>query len=102
MRPETVAGDVARRLGSLAGDYTAFWAGGLVAYEAARPLTAIERNLVAAFDHSSVVMSGLTWLEWIYLRQLRFEDRDRVLLRLEENLRRLRKLASGADRSQVG
>lgn len=102
MRPESVAGDVARLLGSLAGDDPAFWAAGMVAYEAARPLTAIERNLVAAFDHSSVVMAGLTWLEWIYVRQLRFEDRDRVLLRLDENLRRLRKLASGADRSQVG
>jgi homoserine kinase type II len=102
MRPETVAGDVARLLGSLAVDDPAFWAAGMVAYESARPLTAIERGLVTAFDHSSVVMSGLTWLEWIYVRELRFEDRDRVLARVEENLRRLRSLASGNGRSQVG
>jgi homoserine kinase type II len=102
LRPETVAGDVARLLGSLAGDDPAFWAAGMVAYEAGRPLTPIERNLVAAFDHSSVVMSGLNWLDWIYVRGIQFDDPQAVTARIEENLRRLRNLAKGAGRSQVG
>ena len=102
LRPETVAGDIARLLGSLAGDDPAFWPTGMVAYEAVRPLSPVERNLVAAFDHSSVVMSGLNWLDWIYVRGIKFEDSRAVMTRLDENLRRLRKLASGAGRSQVG
>jgi homoserine kinase type II len=98
LRPESVAGDVARLLGSLAGDDPVLWPAGLVAYEAVRPLSPVERSLVAAFDRSAVVLSGLNWLDWIYRDARDFEEPGAVLVRIEDNLKRLRSLAKGTGR----
>ena len=98
LRPENVAADIARLLGSLAGDHAADWKLGLSAYEQVRPLSASERELITAFDRSAVLMSGIQWLQWIYLEGRTFEAPQRVLDRLDENLARLVQLASGQGR----
>jgi Ser/Thr protein kinase RdoA (MazF antagonist) len=95
MRPENVAADVARLLGSLAGDNADDWQAGLSAYQSLRPLTRDELSLVGAFDRSTVLMGGLQWLEWFFLEGRRFDNRDAVLGRVDEFLARLEHLAQG-------
>lgn len=86
---ENVAADVARLLGSLVGDDPSGWEQGLAAYQSVRPLSAAELSLVRAFDESSVLMSGLMWLEWVFQAGRVFEDRARVLERVRTIAARL-------------
>jgi homoserine kinase type II len=97
MRPENVAADVARLLGSLALDNGADWQRGLAAYQSVRPLTGDELALVKAFDHSTVVMGGLQWLRWVYLEGREFGQPRAVLARVREFLARLERLAQPPD-----
>ena len=89
MRAESVAADVARLLGSLAADDPTHWQLGLAAYQAVRPLSGDELLLVTAFDRSSVLMSGLQWVDWIYLQGRHFNSRPAVVARLDEIIARL-------------
>lgn len=93
MRPDNVATDVARLLGSLAGDEGANWRRGLAAYQSVRKLSEAESSLVTAFDRSTVLMGGLQWLEWVYLDGRQFSNRPAVLARVDEFLGRLERLA---------
>jgi homoserine kinase type II len=93
LRPENVAADVSRLLGSLVADDEAGWTAGLAAYEELRPLSPIERQLVTAFDASSVLLSGLNWLQWVFLDGRQFNSHATILDRVDANLARLRHLA---------
>jgi Ser/Thr protein kinase RdoA (MazF antagonist) len=93
MRPENAAADVARLLGSLALDDREDWQLGISAYQSVRPLSDDEMSLVEAFDRSTVLMGGLQWLEWIYLEGRRFDNPPGVLVRVDEFLGRLERLA---------
>lgn len=93
MQPDSVAADVARLLGSLAGDDRRAWQTGLAAYETVRPLSEPERALIPVFDQANTVLSGLNWLQWIYLDGRQFDNRQAVLERLDGNLPRLGLLA---------
>ncbi|MEK6238575.1 MAG: phosphotransferase, partial [Planctomycetales bacterium] len=94
MRIETVAGDVARLLGSLVRDDPDGWKTGLAAYQETRPLSSEELSLVAAFDRSAILMSGFSWLTWIYEERREFENLHVARSRLEENIQRLTNLIS--------
>jgi len=89
MRPESVAADAARLLGSLARDDPDDWANGLAAYESVRPLTEAEALLVTALDRSTVLMSGLNWIEWLFVQRRQFDDLEAVAARMDEILLRL-------------
>jgi Ser/Thr protein kinase RdoA (MazF antagonist) len=93
MRPENVAADVARLLGSMAGDDAESRQAGLKAYEEVRHLSDAEHRLHIAFDQSTVLLGGLQWLEWIYVEGKVFSDYSTILSRMEEFIARLRKLA---------
>jgi Ser/Thr protein kinase RdoA (MazF antagonist) len=93
LRPENVAADIARLLGSLAGDNANDWRRGLSAYQEMRPLSTDELTLATAFDRSTVLMGGLQWREWIYSQQRIFETRGAVLSRIDEFLSRLSMLS---------
>jgi homoserine kinase type II len=93
MRIESVAGDVARLLGTLVRDDPAGWQDGLAAYQSVRPLAPQERMLVSAFDQGNVALSGLQWLEWLYIQGRRFENEQGVLERLDESLGRMQHFA---------
>lgn len=95
MRTDNVACDLARLIGSLVGDSRADWSVALSAYESQRSLTEDEHLLIRAFDQSAALMSGLNWLQWICVEGRRFDDPQRVLARLDENLRRLEYLCHG-------
>jgi homoserine kinase type II len=93
LRPDNIATDVARLLGSLAQDDVSDWQAGLAAYQSVRRLSRNEHNLVLAFDRSTVLMGGLQWLEWIYLEGRVFPEEAAVIARLDEFLLRLEHLS---------
>lgn len=93
MQPDNVAADVARLLGSLAGDDPRLWELGLKTYEVCRPLSTAELELVRAFDRSTVLMAGLNWLDWVFRQRRRFERRRAVVERVDAILNRLELLA---------
>jgi homoserine kinase type II len=92
MRADTVAGDIARLLGSLVADDAAGWQTGLAAYDRCRPLSTDERRLVTAFDRSGVLLSGLEWIEWIYVDRRVFSSTAAIESRLDTGIARLARL----------
>jgi len=62
-RSENVASDLSRLLGSCLADNWPRWDFGLRAYAEVRPLSGAERQLVQVLDRSSVLLSGLAWIE---------------------------------------
>lgn len=94
MRRDSVAGDVARLIGSLAMDDLHQRSQALAAYESIRALSLTEREMVDVFDHSAVVLGGINWLRWIYVDRRTFPDRQRVVERLRMLLHRLRRFVS--------
>jgi homoserine kinase type II len=89
MRFDNVATDVARLLGSMAAGDPQQWEAGLQAYAAARPLSDAEQRLINAFDRSTVLLSGMNWLRWLFLDDRRFDDMSAVIGRLQSIHRRL-------------
>lgn len=100
MQIDSVAGDVARLLGSLVGDDAHSWRVGLAAYKKTRPLSDEETQLVTAFDESGVLLSGVNWLDWVYCQGRRFERHDVILARVDTILDRLAHLAASERRVQ--
>jgi Ser/Thr protein kinase RdoA (MazF antagonist) len=90
MRSETVAGDLARLLGSFLGDQRSKWQFAVEHYRRFRPLTNNEICLLWAFDVGNVLLSGLQWVEWVFVQQRVFADMPSIQRRMQENLRRLR------------
>ncbi len=89
MRIDNVATDVARLLGSMAAGDQQKWQAGLHAYAAVRPLAAAEQQLIEAFDRSTVLLSGMNWLRWLFLDCRHFDDMNAVIGRLQTIHRRL-------------
>jgi len=92
MAADNVAADVARLLGSMARDDDHLWQVGLDVYGSVRQLSEAEVSLVHAFDRSTVLMAGLTWIDWIYRQRRVFENREAITDRLDEIIGRLRHL----------
>ena len=82
MRIESVAADVARLLGSMAGDDAAAWQIGLAAYEAVRPLSPYERRLLGVFDRSTTLLAACNWLDWVLVEGRKFADPAAVTSRV--------------------
>lgn len=93
MGADSVAADVARLLGTTAGDDAQWWQAGLADYCSVRPLSEAEVSLVYAFDRSTVLMAGLNWIDWIYRERRDFDHREAIPPRLDEILARLEHLA---------
>lgn len=89
MSVDCTATDIARLLGSLAEDRRGDWEAGLAAYQEQRPLAEGEKRLIAAFDRSMVLLSGMNWLRWICLERRTFSDKNDVNQRLKTILKRL-------------
>jgi Ser/Thr protein kinase RdoA (MazF antagonist) len=86
LRDECVVSDIVRLLGSLVRGDQAAWQFGLSAYQQVRPFDASEPSMIGVFHKTTVLLSGMNWLRWIYLEQRTFEEPDRVLARLDGNL----------------
>lgn len=81
--------DLARLLGSLAGDQAAEWEVGLEAYFGHCPVPADERRVLRALDASGVVLGAANWMRWLCLEGRPFPDPPAVRTRLEVLLARL-------------
>ncbi len=92
-RTDNVTTDLARLLGSLVEDDRVEWDFAINCYQALHPLSLLELRTLRAFDASGVLLSGMTWLDWLLIQQRIFADRQRVLGRLQTILRRLEHLA---------
>ena len=91
-RSENVTTDLARLLGSLVADDRAEWDFALNCYQELRPLSLTELRLLSAFDVSGVLLSGMTWLDWLLVQNKAVTNRARVLERLQTIVRRLERL----------
>ncbi len=89
MRVESRVSDVARLLGSLVGDDPDGWKSGLEAYQQDQKLLSDELRLLGVFDQTSLLLSGMNWLRWIYIERREFRSWSRVADRLEEIVARL-------------
>ena len=90
VRPESVACDLSRLLGSLFADNQAERLNSLDDYQNVRRLTTNELRLIAPLDRSGLVLSGTTWLERRYVQRQPFKNIDRVCNRLDAIADRLR------------
>lgn len=99
MKNDSVAADLSRLLGSLAGDDLRDWRHGLEAYQRVRTLSQHELQLIGTLDSSTILLSGMNWLRWIYLENRRFDDPARVAIRLMGIAARLESLVSRSGRS---
>jgi homoserine kinase type II len=86
---ESVAGDVARLLNSLAGDDLAAWQQGLAEYSRVRQLSEAELSFVDAFDESLALLSGMNWLDWVLIARRRFDDLTSIANRIRSIVERL-------------
>ena len=88
-RTENVASDLSRLLGSLLGDDPRRWEDALEIYCSVRPLSEAESRLVRTLDRSSVLLSGLTWIERGLNRPLSENEGSRVVRRMQTIVKRL-------------
>lgn len=97
MAVDNVALDVARLIGSMAGEDRQARASALVAYASARQssagLSVEEEVLVEVLDRSGALLAPYRWLRWIYVERREFPRRDAVLARFRLVMDRLRKMA---------
>jgi Ser/Thr protein kinase RdoA (MazF antagonist) len=91
-RTDHVASDLSRLLGSLVEDDRVAWRNALDHYQTLRPLTLQDWGLIQAYDQSNVVMSGITWLDWLVLIGRSFPNPEVVEQRLAMILQRLTSL----------
>ena len=82
MRIDNVATDIQRLLGSMAGNVRDAWERGIKAYSATRELADDERRLIATLDRSTLLLSGMNWLRWLFLENRQFDDFAAVIARL--------------------
>ena len=93
-RSETPATDLARLLGSLLRDDDDRWDLAIAAYRRVRPLSDREATLARVIDQSTVLLSGLTWLERLFVHRLSYSTPPRVLERLRQIALRLDRLSN--------
>lgn len=91
-RTESVAADLARLLGSMIGDDRGLWDFAIAEYARHRPLSLSEQALIPVLDRSGVLLSAVTWLEWLGPQQRVSVDDSRVLPRLRELTARLERI----------
>jgi homoserine kinase type II len=89
VRPDSVAVDLARLIGSLFGDNLGQRQAALEAYSALRHLESFERRLMNTLDWTGVVVGAGNWLRWLYLENRVFENSAGVVQRLSELVTRM-------------
>jgi Ser/Thr protein kinase RdoA (MazF antagonist) len=82
IKPDQVAVDLARLLGSMVGDHREKRATGLCAYTRLRPLSLEEEALVPILDETGTLVGLANWLKWLYREEKLFEDQSAVARRL--------------------
>lgn len=71
---DSVAGDIARLLGSMVGDDRSEWPSAIDAYHAVRPLSVDERQAILIYDMGGNVAAAANWLRWLFIEERQFDD----------------------------
>ncbi len=100
-RCETPATDLARLLGSFLRDDDDRWDMAISAYRSIRPLSDREAKLARVLDQSTTLLSGLTWLERLFVHRESYSNPPRVIARLRQITSRMERLAYRLQTSQV-
>ena len=75
VKPDHVAVDLARLLGSIAGDDPERWATGLrQPYRSVRPLAPDDEALAHVLDRTGVLVGLFNWLKWLYRDGREYDD----------------------------
>lgn len=64
---DSVAGDVARLLGSIVNDQPKSWQAGIEAYDAQRALSPAERLAIVGYDQGGLICSATNWVRWLFV-----------------------------------
>lgn len=64
---DSVAGDVARLLGSTVNDDQAGWQAGIATYHHQRRLSPAELRAIPAFDQAGLLCSAANWVRWLFV-----------------------------------
>lgn len=89
LKVDSVAADLARLLGSLAGDRTSLRTAGLTAYSHVRLLSFAEEELIGVLDRTGTILGAANWLRWIYHECRNCDDRQGVARRLAALVERM-------------
>lgn len=89
VKNDHVAVDVARMLGSLAGESPKGWERGLQAYRRVRVLNDRDEQLAHVLDRTGAILGVVNWLRLLYYEGRTYEDITAVVRRLEYLLDRL-------------
>jgi hypothetical protein len=91
-RFDTPLTDVARLVGSMAGDDEGSRRFAVDAYSELRPLSDVDRQLVDFLDESNLVLAGLNWLTWLYVERRDMGPVAPIVRRLDALSMRLARL----------
>ncbi len=91
---DSVAVDIARLAGSLAGADRDIWTTCLQVYDEVCPLSPGEMAAIAVYDSAGLLATSANWLRWHFVENRVFADRPTVQLRLEELLPKLRAISN--------
>lgn len=83
-RTESVAADLARLLGSFLGNDTSRWQDAIGFYQEVRPLDNTERQLIPVMDRSGLLLSGIRWLEKLFVEKPSQQPSMNVITRVKE------------------
>ena len=89
---DSVAGDVARLVGSLVGDARNDWPPALEAYHACRPLSPDERRAIDYFDRGGTLAAAANWLRWLFVEERPISHAEALQSQLVQLRSRLRAL----------
>lgn len=89
---DSVAGDIARLVGSMAGDDSNRWRHCLKIYQELRPLSPPEIRAIALFDRAGLIASASNWLRWLFVEGREFADAVTTQSRLSHLAGRLKSL----------
>jgi Ser/Thr protein kinase RdoA (MazF antagonist) len=91
---DVIAADIARLFGSLFADDFSCWLKAIDAYQTRRRLGLDLLRLISSFDRSSTLLSGMNWLQWLFVDRRRFSDSAAVVQRLKKIRQRMLNLDS--------
>jgi Ser/Thr protein kinase RdoA (MazF antagonist) len=102
IRIDSVAGDLARLLGSFVEDDRPSWEFALAEYARVRPLSVSELRLTEVFDWSSIAISGTQWVRWLYLDRIDFPKAAAIAERMDHWIRRGERFPGGTSARAKG
>lgn len=89
LRIDTPLADIARLVGSLVGDDLESRQFAFDAYSELNPLSDANRALINDLDEAGLIISGINWLNWLYVERRDMGPIDPIAQRLDDLLGRL-------------